>query len=553
MTLLRESDFPKLFSAIVSDYPKPEDLRYEWKSSDNSVRIMSPHSKDTLITVDAMPSWDHFDLSVSTEIKGRAYTSSVTMCYGTNETPVASLSLSAPQVVFVNDDERTSRWYRVSAKLSSPTPTNAVLSISHTGGAQVLFASDPEGTSRFAMTNVNLSVDSAVSSAGYSFYFAATNNNCNGTFTATCTLADSTVLESSRGYKVIEPLRKLVCKDQVAGGYYNPSRLVYGTNAWLKVGVNGQFSASDVQWRVVSGPGRIVSRNDGDWAVSVEPTAPSGEVVVEAAFGSDSLIQPRFVLPIASKRAIPTKAFVVTANGTWAATAESISNKFAVANQIYSQVGIEFNLLSITTNSVGTANDMVVREYDYTTNSNGRVRKTFAQQAINLLNTYTSNDCVEVYFVRSITNGMATAFQQERGIIVSEKAADETLAHELGHALGLKDCYVWSRLQSPDASGQWYCYLTNYMATVSSSLLTNRDRDWGSEEGRAFYEKTDLVRDVGRCFIMYGVGERGNVRADIPNGRINCLVKGATDSSQMQRARIGADDIEQSNERVFSK
>ena len=339
----------------------------------------------------------------------------------------------------------------------------------------------------------------------------------------------------------------------MAGGYYNPSRLVYGTNAWLKVGVNGRFNASEVQWRVVSGPGRIASRNDSDWAVSVEPTAPSGEVVVEAAFGHDSVIQPRFVLPIVTKRTIPTKAFVVTSNGVWAASAESIINKISIANQVYTQVGIEFDLLSITTNNVGSASDMVVREYDYTTNSNGRVRRTFARQAIDLLNTYTSNDCVEVYFVRSITNGMATAFRQERGIIVSEKASDETLAHELGHALGLKDCYVWRRLPSPNASGQRYCYLTNYMSTVSSSLLTNRDRDWGREEGRAFYEKSDIVRDIGRSFIMYGVGERGNVRADIPNGRINCLIKEATDSSQMQRASIGADDIEPSNERVFSK
>ena len=421
------------------------------------------------------------------------------------------------------------------------------------GGAQVRFASDPEGRNGVVLTNVNLAVDSPLSSAGYEFFFAATNNNCAGTFTAMCTLSDSTVLTTSRAYKVIEPLRKLVYKEQVAGVYCNPSRLVYGTNAWLKVGVNGQFNASDVQWRVVSGPGRIVSRNDSEWAVSVEPTAPSGEVVVEAAFGNDSPIQPRFVLPIVRKRKIPLRAFVASANGMWATSPESISNRVATANRVYTQVGVEFELLSITTNQVGTAADMVVREYDYVTNANGRVRRTFAQQAINLLNTYTTHDCIEVYFVRSITNGMATAFHHERGVVFSERATDETLAHEIGHALGLKDCYVWRKLPSPDLSGQRYCLLTNYFSAVSSSLLTNRPRDWGRDDGRSFYERVDTVGKIGRSFIMYGVGESGNVRADIPNGRINCLRKDATDSAHMQESKIGADDIEPNNERVFSK
>ena len=173
---LREPDFPKLFSALVSDYPDPDELSYEWHSSDPNVRILTPHARETLVAVESMPSWDFFDLSVSTNIKGRRYTSSVKMTYGSSDIPVASIKMNAPEVVFVNDDDRTSRWYRVSVKLASPTPTNAVVSIAHTGTSRVLYATDPEGANRFTMTNVNLVVDSPVSSAWYVFYLAATNH-----------------------------------------------------------------------------------------------------------------------------------------------------------------------------------------------------------------------------------------------------------------------------------------------------------------------------------------------------------------------------------------
>ena len=540
VTHLRATDFPQLFSAVVSDYPNPDGLNYEWHSSDDNVMIMSPHSRETLVAVDSMPSWDVFDLAVSTEINGLSYFSSVRICYGTNETPVASLRMSAPKVVFVNDDGRTSRWYRVSAQLVSPTPTNAVLSIAHAGGAQVRFATDPEGLNGLVLTNVNLAVASPMSSAGYEFFFAATNNNCAGTFTATCTLADSTVLTANREYKVIEPLRKLACKEQVSGMYCNPSRLVYGTNAWLKVGVNGQFSASEVQWRVVSGPGRIVSRNDGEWAVSVEPTAPSGEVVVEAAFGNDSPIQPRFVLPIVAKRTLPVKAFVV---GTNTVSSSVIEAKIEYANKIFMQAGICLELVSVS-NNVALASDCIVAEFDNITNSSGHVRKVVSQQARRIMDTYTVGDCLELYFVAKIINGKAVAFRTPRGIIVSERATDHVVAHEIGHCLGLKDCYASRRT----AAG--YVWIEQRNNPISADFMS-KPYDWGAELKRGFYDTSDTREQTLYSFLMYGVDGKDGV--DIPSGDVLSLTKDATLSSQTQRSLVGADYIKPNNNEVFTR
>jgi hypothetical protein len=326
----------------------------------------------------------------------------------------------------------------------------------------------------------------------------------------------------------------------VAGGYYNPSRLVYGTNAWLKVGVNGQFSASEVQWRVVSGPGRIVSRNDSQWAVSVEPTSQSGEVVVEAAFGRDSLIQPRFVLPIVTKRIFPVRAFIV---GTNTVPVSAIEARLEYANRIFMQSGVSFDLISVS-NNVALASDAIVSEFDVVTNKNGHLRKVLSQQARRVMDTYTSGDCLELYFVAKIINGKAVAFRTPQGIVISGRATDHVVAHEIGHCFGLKDCYVSRRT----ATG--YVWIEQRNDPIDANLM-NKPHDWGQELKRGFYEKSDTREHVLYSLLMYGIDGKDGV--DIPSGDVLSLMKEATQSSQTQRSCVGADYFKTNDSEVFTR
>src|SRR5574344_455322 len=395
-----------VFEAVLSDYVGSAEPTFTWTSSSEDVHFTNPTAQSTDLTFDSFPSWNTLGLTVRADLGGYSLWSSLYPTYGTNDHPTVSFSLSAPEVVFLNDDDRTTRWYRVAMKLSCPVETNATISIAHSGETGAKFSPELSGGNCFSLTNVQLVVSSGGSDAVYQFYCACTNLG-SGSFSAICTVPSGEILSDGKTYRVIEPLRKLVCTNDVSGGYYNPSRLVYGTNAWLKVFASGAYGASEVQWGVVSGPGRMTATNN--WSVSVEPTASEGEVVVEAAFGKDSLVQPRFVLPIVTRRTLPVRAFVVSTNNV---TAASIEGRIDYANKIFSQIGVYLELVSVS-NNVGLDSDYVVSEFDMTTNTLGQVRKTVSQQAIRIMNTYASGDCLELYFVNRIVNGRAVAFRTD--------------------------------------------------------------------------------------------------------------------------------------------
>jgi hypothetical protein len=537
ITHLGPNDRDIVFEAVLTDYVGSQAPTFEWTASSDDVQLTSPQAQSTRLTYDSFPSWSTLGLTVRADLNGYSLWSFLYPTYGTNDHPTVSFSLSAPEVVFLNDDNRTTRWYRVSLKLSCPVETNATISIAHTGATGAKFASDPIGANCFSLTNVQLSVSSGSPDSYYQFYCACTNLG-SGSFRAICTIPSGEILSENKSYRVIEPLRKLVCTHAVPnGGYYNPSRLVYGTNAWLCVNVNGPFSASEVKWRVVSGPGRITATNE--WAVSVEPTAPEGEVVVEAGFGRDSKIQPRFVLPIVEPRVIPVRAFVVRdpSDSITRSDAE-IRRHIRSANKAFSQVGVSFALDSIT-HGVGdvSAWDFVCSEIVH--DEDGDEFEVPNAQMIALLDIYSGHDCVELYYTgypRYQNGEILVAAKQRRGIIVSAKANTRAVVHELGHALGLDDAFI--EYNSEVASGR--------DLPVIASVFSDRENDWGEEPGRGFYESSNSVAQIIVSLLMYGYND--STGFDLPSGRVNAISE--FDGEVM--VPVGCIDIKRNSE-VFSE
>jgi hypothetical protein len=331
------------------------------------------------------------------------------------------------------------------------------------------------------------------------------------------------------------------------GRFYNPSRLVMGTNAVLQVGVNGDFDATNVQWRVVSGPA-TVSPASG-FTTTVTPTGTNEDVVVEARFNGDE-IQPRFVLPVVMPRTIPVKAFVVespdAAEGKGWETLE-IRDMLDVANETFAQVGIRFELACEPQN-VGTPDDWEIPVYDVVTNSAGfeSYSETVTDRMAALLDSYRMNDCVEVYFTGTLLNSSAAAFYQRFGIVVGKAANRFVLAHELGHALGLKDVYYM--VPGVDTQGRKVRFwLPSRKEIARSGHFDSWPYDWGEETGRGFYGRGDTLAATIDRLLMHG-HEHGWT-GDIPDRRVLGLSKTVRVGCQ----KVGATEIEKDDRKVFTR
>ena len=103
----------------------------------------------------------------------------------------------------------------------------------------------------------------------------------------------------------------------------------------------------------------------------------------------------------------------------------TISNNVAELNKIYSQVGMSFSVESISyTNSTHLT----------------RIVYTNNLHIAELCSLTNGTSGLEVYFIESITDRVA-AFCGNSGIAVGANYNRTTLAHEVGHACGLKDIY----------------------------------------------------------------------------------------------------------------
>ncbi len=539
------------FHAALFDY-RSGAPSFIWTASEG-LNIASPNSQTTEVTVDDDINWRHASISVTASFgDDRSLTSYLNLSCGTNSSPWVSCGLSVQDVLFVNDDCRSERVYLVPVSLICPVETNAIADISWEGSDNAHFWSDSAATQPLqSMSGISLSsVTPTDGGASYTFYMTSPNIG-SGSLTATFTLPSGETRGVAKSYRAIEPVRKLITKDrdETSRGIMNPSRLIYdpshevfeNPDAVLSVSANGQFGASEVRWSVVSGPGEIVATNG--WRSTVRATAATGTVVVEARFNGDDL-QPRFVLPVVTPRVIPIKVFVVSApddEETWGN--DEIEAQVGFANLIYRQVGIKFCLVS-TTQNVGTADDWSI-EPIYKIPIIGIERLTGSFRS--LLDSYSAGDCIEVYFLGKFHGTKALALWTEYGIAITKESPSCVLAHELGHALGLQDCYF----DKPSDDGGPSIMLANAGSTVASDMFASVAVDWCAGSGRGFAESSDTRRYAIKTLLMHGCGARwSSLGYDIPSGSIKGLHKGSVNGDDSDFVNVGA---EQFNTEVYSR
>ena len=447
-------------TATVSDCHSNAYLGCTWTGG-AGITFSQAHSLATTVTYDPDEPdiWATNGIDLITQFVGYTLTNHVHFTVGTTNEPPLRFSLGCQEVFFLNDAEflegacpsnRPERIRPVTLNLTGPIGTNGTARLSVLGDvAPVLFYVVNGVTNRVTSETVfPLSVTNDVSyTENYTIYMSCPNLGT-GTITATFTpLGGGEPLTDSVTFRCIEPLRRLVNSggDLVLPEIFNPSRLIYGTNAALCVDFNGPFQENEIHWRVKEGPARI--EPDVGRRVVVTPAAIDGVVVVEARFNDDE-IQPMFVLPIVQERVLDVRAFVVCKETgrkkTPAMKEEYILKRIKLANYIFRQVGIRFNLLGIETlpNSAEYWN-IVAHEWEYQL---WRRKMVVSSQVRSLVQAHNVSGCINVYFVGDIQKGAGSndspnGFRLPGCVFVKSGSSAQTLAHEFGHALGLSDCY----------------------------------------------------------------------------------------------------------------
>ena len=275
------ASFPQSFEAILSDYCGSSVPSYQWSSSDPSMEFSTPHAPTTTVTCASIPSWNTCTMSVQVNLGGLSLWSYLHPTYGTNDTPRVGVSLSCQSVLFINDDHRSSRYYEVDVSVVSDISTNGQVRISHSGDTEPEFYSDL-GTNRVELLNEPFVANNEFQQS----FFICPQQCGRGNLIAECTTADGELISFTNSYRVVEPICSIVNSDMNSGydHFLNPSKIVFGESARIRVGVaGGEFSPNEVNWMVLGA--ETVRTNE--WELVVKANSTNEAVVVCAAFNDD--------------------------------------------------------------------------------------------------------------------------------------------------------------------------------------------------------------------------------------------------------------------------
>ena len=567
-------DGSKTVTAVVTNCHEDAYIDCTWNGGDG-ISFSDTHSLTTEITWNGSDSvsWTTNSVTLVTTYEGDiAVTNNYCVCVGSQSEPVATFSASCSPVQFLNDGiggDRPERVYKLSFDLLAGHGDGGTVTLVCDGPTGTRFYHDRERRN-LVTTDDPIGIYTPLSGefgCGATAYMTSTNL---GRATVRAVLSGNGMsLVTNLPFQVIEPIRKLVNNEH--GGILgqrqmlNPSRLVYGTNAVLCVGVNvasgDDFALTNIHWEVAS-PGRkvetIVREDMGLSAVVVAADAPAGVVEVVARFNGDE-VQPKFVLPIVQQRVIPIRIFMVEPLGDGKVDAwdeDEIMGNLRLANYIFQQVGIRFELQGEITTIPNSSDkwdiktDWIEQCWDLSSGwPQRKERFVMSEQPRQLYNHYQSNDCVEVFYLGSISsawNPNMVACHSEGGVLISNNAEESTLAHELGHVLGLWDCFA-------AANNGKGVRMSNHDACLSRGCFAST-KDWGAETGRGFYGKSDTVSSTIYRLLMTGFpnGAYG-LGMDIPDGMVKAVRGDIGTAGEGDFVPVGALQIKPDNGKVFSK
>jgi len=277
-----------------------------------------------------------------------------------------------------------------------------------------------------------------------------------------------------------------------ANGFVNPCTIVCGRDATFELSILPEaFPESRIKWSAAplnrtgfptGNIGRQLSVRAGNLPASFIRLHAD----IEGYYGPD----PECWFDVVSETSVQVHALIVGDGSRFAYRPSDIPNLLSGANRIWSQAGVrfEFGSVSFVTNPawlthVSQSNHWPTVEQmcNYTNNTGG----------------------LELYIVDDLSgvNGLYTP----GGLVIRSAAQADTVSHEFGHAMGLKDIYAASR---DDGS-----------SPVSGVVAKDRlPLDWGTDASEAYYPEGMLQTNLLHRLIMIGTESPEN--RVLPYGRI---------------------------------
>ena len=325
-----------------------------------------------------------------------------------------------------------------------------------------------------------------------------------------------------RRFTVVEPVVEPVCsattnveENGVLHVYtVNPCGVVVGREAYFRIALSpDDYPDSEIVWgSTAEGAVEFVGGNTGR-QVTVRGLAP-GETQLAIQIGDSRSAPPEFPVHVVTNMVVDLRAWIVSGQGNLIAQSpDDVRQMVRDANDIYAQVGVTLNLIEpIVVTNIPDAYDAF-----YESPTNATTRWSFDQ----IVDIASGTGGLECYFINSfVDSSHVKAAHTSHGIVLTPRATQYTLAHEIGHALGMDDIYVTNANQKEDADP-----LLVLLASEKASH-THLTDDWnggccgrGSGGTRYYRSGMSMEEIVGRM-LMLGEVSKEDIRRDITTGDI---------------------------------
>ncbi|MBQ7189835.1 MAG: hypothetical protein IJR99_10510 [Kiritimatiellae bacterium] len=266
-----------------------------------------------------------------------------------------------------------------------------------------------------------------------------------------------------------------------AAVYVNPCGIAVGDTAYYRVSAwPASIPDTNLVWSAE--PASRVSFPQGPHgrAVAVRGDV-AGDVSLSLSFATQVLgmdqNKPVARVRVVEPSVVDVNVYIVCSTGGYMVKAPAeVQTVFAGVNDIYRQVGVSFRVVGI--HSVTNDDWLIIWNEDGDW-PKARQVTAYAQNTGGL----------ECYFVQTIDT--VYGLSHAGGMVLEGTSDARAVAHEIGHACGLKDVYV----NSPDDTP---------LAVTGEISRERLGAAWGSTGGRCFYASGLHPADLLRRLLMYG-------------------------------------------------